>query len=93
MGFAGLVALSIGILLVILSANGRLQPTIAAMFGQATPGATPIGGSTGSSSSGGTASPGGGGLFGWLSNLLQGSGGGDGGSASNPNDPGGVPII
>lgn len=92
MGFGGFVALCIGIGLVILSANGRLQNVIAAALGQQAPGATPLTGWASDPGSYGTPSAGGWG--GILGGLLG------GGGAPNPygdNPPGetqgGVPYL
>lgn len=81
MGFAGFLAICVGIMLCVLSANGRLQNVIAAFLGQQSPGATPTGG--GSNGSGGTLFPGGGG--GTTNN--QGTGGGGGGLFGPPSGP------
>lgn len=83
MTFAGFLAICVGILLCVLSANGRLQPTIAAMFGQATPGATPLGSGSGSSGSGSGGGGGLGGLLGGLGGFLNGLGSGGSGGAGD----------
>lgn len=96
MYFGFFLALLSGILLVVLSVNGRLQPTIAAMFGQQSPSATPVGNSANPSAPGGNPWLG---LLGPLAPIFQQLLGGSGG-APNPfgdNPPGqtqgGVPYL
>lgn len=96
MGFAGFLAITLGILLAVLSANGRLQNVIAAALGQNAPGATPTSSNGWSSDPGqaGNGSAGGwgnilSGLGGVLNNIGGGSGGGDGGGGSGGTDAGG----
>lgn len=78
MYFGFFLSLVLGILLVVLSVNGRLQNVIAAAFGQQAPNQTPTSGSGGGSAGGGGFNWGG--LFG----LLNYSGGGGGGGSSQP---------
>jgi hypothetical protein len=79
-----MVALSIGILLVVLSANGRLQNVVAAILGQTAPGAMPIGAGSGSGggSNSGDDPDGLGGLFDYLT-----SGGGGDDTTNYPDFP------